>query len=69
MPSAPGCEPWNQGIARVLKQKDLTADKLLSEVREVYENWEKIVKSIKIKPNPDIKAASRLVDLIEEIAK
>ncbi|TEU02945.1 UDP-N-acetylglucosamine--N-acetylmuramyl-(pentapeptide) pyrophosphoryl-undecaprenol N-acetylglucosamine transferase, partial [Candidatus Woesebacteria bacterium] len=58
-----------QGIARVLKQKDLTADKLLSEIEEIYENWEKIVKSIKIKPNPDIKAASRLVDLIEEIAK
>lgn len=58
-----------QGVARVLKQGDLTADRLLGEIEEVYENWEKIVKDIRAEPNPDIEAASRLADLIEETAK
>jgi len=56
-----------QGIARVLKQEELTAARLLKEIGQIHREWEKIVAAVKDKASPDAKAAFKLVDIIEEI--
>lgn len=55
------------GIAKVLPQEKLTAQKLVRQVNKVYENWSKITTSIK-HINLDRKAATRLVKLVEEVS-
>lgn len=57
------------GIARVLKQEGLTKDVLLREIEDVKRNWNSIVEKVKNKKSPDINAAEKLVDLVEDIVK
>jgi len=57
-----------QGIAKVLKQQGLTSGRLLKEILRVERDWEKIVKRVRNKKSPDREAASRMVDLIEELS-
>ena len=57
------------GIARVLPQETLTPEKLIFEIHDIHKNWDKIVKKVKNKNNPDINAAKKLVDLVEDIVK
>lgn len=52
------------GIARILRQQDLTPEKLLSEIDLVLKNWEKIVEEAAQKDVFDKEASRRLVDQI-----
>jgi UDP-N-acetylglucosamine--N-acetylmuramyl-(pentapeptide) pyrophosphoryl-undecaprenol N-acetylglucosamine transferase len=55
------------GIAKVIDQKDLTSEKLLKEILSIKKNWSRMIASVKNKKNPDIKASSKFVDLIEDL--
>ncbi|MBU0569586.1 UDP-N-acetylglucosamine--N-acetylmuramyl-(pentapeptide) pyrophosphoryl-undecaprenol N-acetylglucosamine transferase [Patescibacteria group bacterium] len=54
------------GIARVLKQKNTSADDLLKEIHKLKKDWNKIVDRVKNKKSPDINGAKNLVDLIKK---
>lgn len=54
------------GLAKVLNQEELTGDRLAEEIASLVDNWEEIITRTKNKKSPDIKAAKRLVDLLEE---
>lgn len=54
------------GLAKVLNQEELTGDRLVEEIANLVDNWEEIITRTKNKKSPDIKAAKRLVDLLEE---
>lgn len=54
------------GLAKVLNQEELTGDRLAEEITNLVDNWEEIITRTKNKKSPDIKAAKRLVDLLEE---
>ena len=53
------------GIVRILKQKDLKAKKLLSEIRSLKKGWKVLVDKPKSKKNMDFSASEKLVDEIE----
>lgn len=53
------------GIAKVLDQEILTPDRLFTEIRNLRNNWDKIIDDVKNKKSPDIYASRRLVDIIE----
>ncbi len=55
------------GTAQILDQKTLTGKKLLDKIENVFRNWTNINEGAKGKENPDIKASSRLVDIIEKV--
>lgn len=55
------------GIAKVLKQDELTPDKLLSEINNIYRNWRKIVSKAKDGDINDKSAAGKLVNLLKEV--
>ncbi len=56
----------NFGIARVLEQKNTSADDLLVEIHKLKKDWSKIVDRVKNKTSPDINGAEKLVDLIKK---
>jgi UDP-N-acetylglucosamine--N-acetylmuramyl-(pentapeptide) pyrophosphoryl-undecaprenol N-acetylglucosamine transferase len=53
------------GIARILPEKNLNSKKLLTEIKYLEENWKAIIKNTKNKKSPDINAAKKLVNVIE----
>lgn len=55
------------GVAQVLDQRTLTGKKLLDRIEIVFRNWKNINEGVKKKESPDIKASSRLVDIIEKV--
>jgi len=57
----------NYGVAKVLDQEKLTSEKLREEINLLKDNWYSIVDKIRNKKSPDLLAASKLVDLIEEV--
>lgn len=57
------------GIATILDQATVTPEELLSKIEEKFENWADIVKMAKDKKSPDLEAAKKLVDLLEEYIK
>jgi UDP-N-acetylglucosamine--N-acetylmuramyl-(pentapeptide) pyrophosphoryl-undecaprenol N-acetylglucosamine transferase len=57
------------GIARILKQKDTTPNKLYKEVLSLFNDWDMIVKKVKKRKSPDRHAAKRLADIIKESVK
>ncbi|QLG69479.1 MAG: UDP-N-acetylglucosamine--N-acetylmuramyl-(pentapeptide) pyrophosphoryl-undecaprenol N-acetylglucosamine transferase [Candidatus Woesebacteria bacterium] len=56
------------GIAKVLKQDELSSKRLFEEIEDIYLNWEVYVRKSKDKISPDINAASNFVDLVEKVA-
>jgi UDP-N-acetylglucosamine--N-acetylmuramyl-(pentapeptide) pyrophosphoryl-undecaprenol N-acetylglucosamine transferase len=56
------------GIAKILKQDELSPDRLMKEIEEVYLNWHEYIKRSSKKEAPDKNAAIRFVDLIEKVA-
>ena len=58
----------NAGIAKVIKQEDLSGEKLLEELDEVKKDWEKMANGMDLGlAKLDFQAASQLVSLIKEI--
>ena len=57
------------GGARIISQDQLNPKRLLEEINYLINNWTEISKNISVKDNPDIKAAEKLVDLIQENIK
>lgn len=57
----------NFGVAKVLSQKSLTSDILLTEINKTRKSWKEIVFKVKDKNSPDIGASKRLVDIVERI--
>lgn len=55
------------GIAKILKQDNLSPQKLIEEIEDIYSNWETYVKRSLEKDSPDLKASSNFVDLIEKV--
>lgn len=54
------------GLAKILKQENLTPANLFQAVRELNSDWGKMVTKVVLKPGPDKEAAKKLVDLVEE---
>lgn len=59
----------NFGLARILRQKDLSGVRLLSEIEQIIKDWEKIISSIKSKHSGDVSASIKLVDVLEKYLK
>lgn len=59
----------NFGVARIIKQEDLSGERLLSEIEQIIKDWDKIVFSVKSKHSGDISASSKVVDILEKYLK
>jgi len=55
------------GIARILSQETLSGEALISAIENIEEDWFKIINGVKDKKSPDVNAAKRLVDLLEDV--
>jgi len=54
------------GIARILPQKDLTPQKLLSEIEKLIQDYPKVIINTEDIISPDIEASKKIVDVMEE---
>ena len=54
------------GLARILAQKELTAQKLLSEINNLVDNYSTIVKNSVDVVSPDLLASEKIVDILED---
>lgn len=52
------------GLAHILPQKELTAQKLLSEIENLIQNYSKIIKITEDVESPDLEASGKVVDSI-----
>ncbi len=59
----------NFGLARILKQENLNAENLLTEIEKIIKNWVSIINSINNKHSNDITASSKVVDVISKYLK
>ena len=57
------------GLARILAQKDLSAQKLLSVVESLIEDYPVVVKKTANLVTPDLHASEKLVDILESYIK
>lgn len=57
------------GIARILKQEDLSGERLLKEIQEIIKDWDEIVSLIKSKHSGDVSASSKVVDVLAKYLK
>lgn len=57
------------GVAKVLPQEGLTAEKIFKEIDAVVKDWQGVVARVSAKKSPDIGASGRLVELVEEFVK
>lgn len=57
----------NLGLARILPQKDLTAQKLLAEIDIMIEEYPAILKRTENIISPDLHASERIVDIIMNV--
>lgn len=54
------------GLARILHQKELTAQKLLSEINKLVDNYSTIIKNSVDIVSPDLLASEKIVDILED---
>ena len=54
------------GLARILPQKELTAQKLLSEIEKLINDYSKVVKITEDLESEDLHASEKIVDILEE---
>ncbi len=57
------------GVAKILKQEDLSGRRLQIEIEKIIKDWEKIVAKIKSKQSGDVSASSRVVDVLVKYLK
>lgn len=57
------------GIAKVLSEKTLIAEKLLQEINLIKKDWEKIMTKVRNKKSPDLEAATSLVEILKRQIK
>jgi UDP-N-acetylglucosamine--N-acetylmuramyl-(pentapeptide) pyrophosphoryl-undecaprenol N-acetylglucosamine transferase len=57
------------GIAKIIRQAELTPEVLLKNIDESIRDYSKIVEKVKSKDSPDIGASARLLALIGEYCK
>jgi UDP-N-acetylglucosamine--N-acetylmuramyl-(pentapeptide) pyrophosphoryl-undecaprenol N-acetylglucosamine transferase len=60
-------EEW--GIAKIIPQNELTAEKLTDTIEKITENYSKIVNKVKLKQSPDTNASKNLVSLVSQYLK
>jgi UDP-N-acetylglucosamine--N-acetylmuramyl-(pentapeptide) pyrophosphoryl-undecaprenol N-acetylglucosamine transferase len=53
------------GIARILPQEKLSPETLLTQIEDIFKDWEGIIEKVKGKESPDKEASRRLVELVE----
>lgn len=53
----------NFGIAKVLMESEVTPDRLILEIENMFNNWSNIQKGVSGKLSPDVNATKKLVDL------
>ncbi|EKE06118.1 MAG: hypothetical protein ACD_19C00079G0023 [uncultured bacterium] len=54
------------GLAIILPQKELTPQKLLSEIEKLIENYPSVLKKTEDVISPDLEASRKVVDILEE---
>ena len=54
------------GLARILLQKELSPQKLLHEVEELVNNYANVIRDTENVESPDINAAEKVVDILQE---
>jgi len=59
----------NFGVAKIIEQENLSPDLFLRKLKDMQNNWDKIVNSISAKKSPDTLASKRVVDIIESFIK
>lgn len=59
------CYAQKIGLARIIKQDELTAKKLLLEIDFLVKNYKKIIQNTKDVVSPDLDASSKLLDLLK----
>jgi UDP-N-acetylglucosamine--N-acetylmuramyl-(pentapeptide) pyrophosphoryl-undecaprenol N-acetylglucosamine transferase len=52
------------GLGKILKQEDLSGERLFSEIEKIIKDWDEIVSEIKSKHSNDISASSKVVDIL-----
>lgn len=57
------------GFARVVKQDELTVERLLREIREISSNYNKFIEKAEKRKNPDFEAARKLILLLKSFLK
>ncbi|MEK7061322.1 MAG: UDP-N-acetylglucosamine--N-acetylmuramyl-(pentapeptide) pyrophosphoryl-undecaprenol N-acetylglucosamine transferase [Patescibacteria group bacterium] len=57
------------GLARILKQEDLSGERLLFEIDSLIKDWSIIVSNIKSKHSGDLSASSKVVDVLTKYLK
>ena len=57
------------GVAKILKQEDLSEETLLKEIQEIIKDWDEIVSLIKSKHSGDVSASSKVVDVLAKYLK
>lgn len=57
------------GFVKVIKQSDLTAERLLGEIREISSNYNKFIEIADKRENPDIEAARKLTFLLKSFLR
>lgn len=59
----------NFGLARILKQKDLSGQTLIKKIDQITKDWGTIVSNIKSKKSSDVSASSKVVDILAKYLK
>ena len=57
------------GVARILKQEDLSGERLSVEIDQIIKNWNEIISKIKSKHSNDVSASSKVVDVLAKYLK
>ena len=57
------------GVGRILKQDDLSGNRLLEEIEQIIKDWEKIISSVKSKHSSDVSASSKVVNVLAKYLK
>lgn len=57
------------GVAKILKEDELSGERLLLEIFSLIENWKNIVEKVKDKNSPDLGASQKVVEQVESFLK
>lgn len=57
------------GVAKILKQENLSGERLLTEINQVVKNWDEIISKIKSKHSSDVSASSKVVNVLAKYLK
>ena len=57
------------GVARILKQEDLSGRRLQMEIEKIIKDWDEIISKIKSKHSGDVSASSKVVNVLAKYLK